>query len=162
MNDPVSNKDAIYRIAVLIAESAKQEGLDALLRLFDNHPDGPLYFRLAISCTLDRPNYVKLWYYALGSESQMLREVAAKVIPNITTSPLMPGEAAIRRRNDWADAAVDRYKHAPTEEEILTDPIYGLNRSRELKVEEIETLKALGLAEVQRRKNGGKPGHPRH
>ena len=159
MKDPVSNKDAIYRIAVLIAESGKQEGLDAIWRLFDNQ-DGSLYIRFLIYDALDRPNYVKLWYYTLDSPNQMVREEAARAIPKMTD--FGPNEKSIRRRDDWADAAVDRYKHAPTEEEILSDPIYGLNRSRELKVEEIETLKALGLAEVQRRKNGGKPGHPRH
>ena len=36
-------------------------------------------------------------------------------------------EKSIRRRNDWADAAVDRYKHAPMEEEILTDPPHSYN-----------------------------------
>ena len=102
---------------------------------------------------------MKLWYSALDSPNQIVREEAAKAIPKMIG--FATNEKSIRRRNDWADAAVDRYKHAPTEEEILTDPIYGLNRSRELKVEEIEILKALGQAEVQRRKNGGKPGHPR-
>ncbi len=159
MKEPVSNKDAIYRIAVLIAESGKQEGLDALLRLFDNQ-EGSHYVAKLIYAALDKPNYVKLWYSALDSPNQMVREEAAKAIP--TMIDFSPNEYPVRRRKDWADAAVDRYKHAPTEEDILTDPIYGLNRSRELKVEEIETLKALGQAEVQRRKNGGKPGHPRH
>ena len=80
MKYPVSNKDAIYRIAVLIAESGKQEGLDAIGRLFDNQ-DGSLYIRFLIYDALDRPNYVKLWYSALDSPNQIVREEAAKGIP---------------------------------------------------------------------------------
>ena len=116
MKDPVSNKDAIYRIAVAIVTSGSQEGLDALLRLFENQ-DGAQYIRMFIYRSLDRPNYVKLWYYTLDSPNQMVREEAAKAIPKMTD--FGPNEKSIRRRNDWADAAVDRYKHAPTEEEIL-------------------------------------------
>ncbi len=160
MKNSVSNKDAIHRIAVTITSSGTQQGLDAILRLFVKQPDGSQYVRMLIYHALDYPNYVTLWYFALDSPNEMVREEAAKAIPTMTG--FYPDANSIRRRKDWADAAVDRYGHAPTEEEILADPIYGLNRSRELKVEEIETLKVLGQAEVQRRKNGGKPGHPRH
>ena len=84
----------------------------------------------------------------------MVRETAITNIPNVTDIAMNPG------LRDWADAALDRYHHVPTEEEILNDPIYGLSRSRNLKVEEIQRLRTVVADEVERRRKGGKPGHP--
>ena len=74
--------------------------------------------------------------------------------------PILIKDRGARRDRDWADAAVDRYHRAPTEEDIMNDPIHGLSRASDLKVEQILHLKALGEAEVERRRKGGKPGHP--
>lgn len=146
--------DQIKRIAGAIAGSASQQGLDALTRLSGQHPDGSKWIRKFIYSSLHHPNYVKLWYSALDSPNQMVRETAITNIPNVTDIAMNPG------LRDWADAALDRYHHVPTEEEILNDPIYGLSRSRNLKVEEIQRLRTVVADEVERRRKGGKPGHP--
>ena len=141
--NPVANKVQIDRIARRIIRSGSQNGLSSLTRLFGNHPDGSKWIRGFIFIVLDEPNYVNLWYSAIDSPNQIVREEAARCMPIIADNALE------RRMRDWADAAVDRYHHAPTEEEIMSDPIYGLPRSKELKVEQILRLKALGEEEVE-------------
>ena len=74
----VANKIQIDRIMRCIARSGRQTGLDTIIRLFGNHPDGPHWVQEFIYNSLDHPNYVSLWYNALDSPNKMVKEEAEK------------------------------------------------------------------------------------
>ena len=76
----------------------------------------------ALLSALDSPlhNHYVLWYYALDSQNEEVRNAAEKVLVGMAT------DRSDHRLQRWAEAMVDRYGHPPSDLEMLTDPLVKL------------------------------------
>ena len=149
---PEKNKHLIQPISYAIVEEGTQRGLDAIVRLFSGRLEEPMLVRIALLSGFDYSfhNHYTLWYHALDSKDPVVRETAEKILGEMATDP------TDHRLRKWAEALVDRYGHAPTELELLTDPLIKLAWSRD-RVKASENLrKIIVFAEEAYRKRTGK------
>lgn len=119
LKDSNSKKDLIESISYAIAGAGSQAALDAVMRLFSDRPEAPRLIRMALLSGVGYSfhNHYTLWYYALDSPNQELRDAAVNTIADHGNDPT---DWKLRL---WAEAAIERYGHPPMDSEWLSDPI---------------------------------------
>lgn len=123
MESPSSNKRSIENVVAAIAYAGNRQALDTIERLFESRDDGGRWITMTLLSQFDSPhaNYVRLWYYAPDSRNPLIRDVAVK-----TLAPMVGDDPIERRQRVWAEAALERYHHPPTEIELLSDPLFKI------------------------------------
>ena len=164
MKDRETHSRVIETVANVIEETGNQAAFDAIVRLFGDTAEAEKRISFTLNMAYATPGYISLWYHALDSENEMVRRVATKALAfNVRTYLKMEDSNSVYRFENWAEAAVTRYNRIPTMEDLHNDPILELIRSNNPQGHFEARRRLLESAgnEMEKRRKGAKPGHPR-
>lgn len=130
MEDSEANSEKIERIFHTIVEAANPAAFEAILRLTKTRNDGGRWIDHLIRFNMQKENYISLLYYALDSKNETARSVAPQAVYYVAKLFFNPSDPASSTTFGWwADAALVRYGHLPTTDELKADPILEVMRA---------------------------------
>ena len=114
--DPKVSEKFVHTMADLLAYSADETALDALMRLaVSDHARFGVFLGRALDYARGRRNPYSLAYYAVGKSSS---EVDSEIMRWVETNAQLGTDYRV-----WAKAIFERNGEAPTETTLLNDPI---------------------------------------
>lgn len=120
-----SSSRFILTAATLISAAGTEEALNTMVRLFRNDSKllrGEVSSVLSQAFSRDKTKGLTLWYKALDSADERIRESASEMCRATLSDAGFSSEAS-EVWSAWVDALILRHGHFPGEAEVRNDPI---------------------------------------